>query len=66
MTKIKVEMVIYYFNNIYNEEEITRKRIERVEMMKDSKNERMREKEREREISFLLGMLLTWGVRSLL
>ena len=40
-------MVIYYFNNIYNEEEITRKRIERVEMMKDSKNERMKENERE-------------------
>ena len=49
MTRIKVLMVIYYFNNLYNEEEITRKRIERVEMMKDSKNERMKENERKRE-----------------
>ena len=62
VTQIRVKMTMYYFNNIYiykGEKEI------KGEKCWDNERKRKREWEEE-NIFLLLGMQLTWGVRSLL
>ena len=61
VTQIKVEMTMYYFNNIYIYILGKKSNRRNVKRMK----ERKREWEEE-NIFLLLGMLLTCGVRSLL
>ena len=61
VTQIKVEMTMYYFNNIYIEgrKKSNKRNVERMK-------ERERENERKRIFFFCSGIQLTWGVRSLL